>query len=611
MNIIHVSISDFSINFHNRPLFHPSMTLSLSGGDPLALLKNIFNRANNRQATTPDTSNQTATDGNTPPAPTPQPVADTAAFPPSKSLLFSLWQDWNATQTVSQSIDAMLMNPEFDPTPISREELMSERSRASFRLMSIAKTRHKLAHPQEGEPEPVDAEIFLHVAAKRMGAWILVFPPLNGGNPIHVDDLLEVLRQEQITTGIDMPALQNIAVDLVYFRMIPVAKGKLPGAPIDGKVVEDLPRSHQSRSPGQNGKFYYYQKNHFQYVEEEAQSAHAVPPKRGPSGVDIQGTEILGEMGQVVLPEGGENTMVTEDGRLIATREGKLVFDREKQLFCVQPYCVIDGTLDGPDNNITRESDVLVFGDVCAPASIQTTGSITIEGLVEAAILEADGDISISAGVLGDNRTLIRSKGNVSAKYMENCVVYAGGSVTTECIIRSHIYSDDRITVTHGRGKIIGGKLTAANQIEAKTIGSMAEHLIEINLGLITSAQLEQQALSEQLKSLQAEYDRVVEDVELLESEENNKAGASLQLGKSRLRRAALAVQVEQMKHRMDAISIYCEDFTACRLIATTLYPKIHVTIQEFEHTIMDDHSPCTVRVDAEGEFYINWTHIQ
>ena len=97
--------------------------------------------------------------------------------------------------------------------------------------------------------------------------------------------------------------------------------------------------------------------------------------------------------------------------------------------------------------------EILSFVEIFALGfSVHTTGTVTVDGAVEGAIVEAGGDIIITKGVLGDNSAMIKSGRTVRAAYLENCVVYAGTAILADCAINAQLYSDGAIRIVSGRG---------------------------------------------------------------------------------------------------------------------------------------------------------------
>ena len=89
----------------------------------------------------------------------------------------------------------------------------------------------------------------------------------------------------------------------------------------------------------------------------------------------------------------------------------------------------------------------MIHGSVESGVTIKATGSITIDGNVEACNLEAGKDIILRSGMVGGNKAHVRTKGNLYAKFIEYTVIQVEGRYGGRRIAQLHscvqrIYSD-------------------------------------------------------------------------------------------------------------------------------------------------------------------------
>ena len=102
--------------------------------------------------------------------------------------------------------------------------------------------------------------------------------------------------------------------------------------------------------------------------------------------------------------------------------------------------------------------------------SVKAGGNIVVKGIVEGATLEAGSDIILECGAKAGGNII--AGGNVVTKFIENATITAKGSVTSECILHSNVSSGTEVNVTGKRGFIAGGKVIAADKVQAKILGS-------------------------------------------------------------------------------------------------------------------------------------------
>lgn len=540
----------------------------------------------------------------------PQAPASASAQPqrnsslPNNSLLFSLWRMWDASRQepedlLQRSLEKIRLGMERPLLPLTQAERDTEYQRVSLRLQSSAVDRYRHTRSSMGMAlDQIDAKPFVHVALNRMAAWLLVFPPMNGGQEIQAEQLWAALRESGVLSGVHESALHSIVEERRYFELLPIAWGTPSQQGEDGYVRELIPPP----VPGQAAASWpidpavYLEQRYLRKVRKGDVICQAVAPKPGEPGMDVSGMPIPALSGKPAVLSGGQHTMVVQGTDLIADADGHVFY--KKGLYHVRPHTLVEGDLTEDFGQSHFPGDVTVLGDIPAHIVLQSGGSVIVHGLVEGAVIEAGGDVVVAGGVLGDDRAMIRAKGAVRAKYLENCVIYAGGLVESEGIIGAHVYSNDRINVLHGRGTVIGGKLSATHRIDANIIGSMAERLTEITLGERPYTKVEYQDLDEQLETLQNELTQIIRQIDQLEQTEDISGEELMQLAKLRMRRTSTALRRDSLRKLQASLDWQHKDLSDCTLSAQTVYPVTRVTIGGRTYNIKKQTTPCTVRLD-------------
>ena len=160
------------------------------------------------------------------------------------------------------------------------------------------------------------------------------------------------------------------------------------------------------------GNVDYRAQNYVQIIHTGDVLCEAIAPAPGEDGFDVLGTVIPAKEGKEAKLLLGQNTVLSEDKtKIVASMEGHLRFQEGK--FHVKPTFHVPGDVDFNVGNIDFLGDVHVKGDVREGFVIKATGTVTVEGLVEGAVIEADGDVIISNGILGDDKAVIKAGGLV------------------------------------------------------------------------------------------------------------------------------------------------------------------------------------------------------
>lgn len=527
--------------------------------------------------------------------------------------LLELWHRWTLRQ--DPLIMSLLGNGHGCEVPLSERELLRERVRliAKFerdskeflremnryeekklrleakRALEAAKGEETTGEQREDD-QLVDVKTFCRVYLSTGGivAWMLLIPPSNPDDLLPIEAIREVLRENNITNGVDAETIKYIASEHPYFTMIPVACGTPIQEGENGRIVEHYPRQlNKSVKLDERGVADYRAMNYMQSIKEGDVICDIIAPVPGVPGVRVDGsTAEPGAVKPAIVPA-GSNTVISEDGtKLLAAKDGHLEFDGSK--FCVKLILDIPSDVDYNTGNIEYNGDIHIRGDVRGTFAVKATGNITVDGLVEAATVEAGGDVLISCGVLGDNNAMIKSGGNLRAKYLENCVAYAGKSVFADCIMSSQVYCDESIQVTSGRGAIIGGTLVAAQSIKSRVVGTESGRKTELELGTLSYVKIERGSENQELKDAVQELKNVERDIDFLvkrlKSKERLAEHPEEQVSEPRLvaafqRQAALAARIEELTQHQQELEEMKPDLSKCRLECSTVYPPTMLDI--------------------------------
>jgi hypothetical protein len=167
----------------------------------------------------------------------------------------------------------------------------------------------------------------------------------------------------------------------------------------------------------------------------------------------------------------GQNVRVSDDGdALIATAGG--LPSRLGERVAVMPIYSVQGDVDFTTGNLDFEGNIMVTGGVRPGFRLRASGGIQIGGTVEAAHVEAGGDVTVNSGIVGHGKAVIRAGGAITARFVEAAELHAGGQILVASELRqTTAVSEDRIIVA-GPGRIVGGHVRGRESVEAKVIGS-------------------------------------------------------------------------------------------------------------------------------------------
>jgi hypothetical protein len=149
----------------------------------------------------------------------------------------------------------------------------------------------------------------------------------------------------------------------------------------------------------------------------------------------------------------------------------------------VEPTLIVAGDVNFASGNIDFPGDVIVRGDVKGGFRVRAGGKVEVHGMVEDAVIKANGDVLVKGGFEGSGRGLIHAGGAAHLKFIENQVLEAGGSIRLgESALNARIVSGDCVYLETGAGAVIGGRLQARRGISVRVLGNpgFAHTVVEV-----------------------------------------------------------------------------------------------------------------------------------
>lgn len=428
---------------------------------------------------------------------------------------------------------------------------------------------------QEMAPTALDAKPLVFISADRLAAWLMVFPPSGAGKELQRNMLDDALAQSSVTFGVDTELLDRLPAEPHrYFHLFFAAKGTPVTHGEDGYIEDFYSRSVQQKfTVDEHDRVDYFNLNLVQNVEKGSVICQAVPPVAGIPGRTVRNEEIPCREGKAVALPQGQNTEISEDGsQLLAGMSGRLEFSG--RTFRIKTLLEIDGNVDLSTGNINFMGDVHIRGDVCNGFSVRAMGDITIDGIVEAGVVESGGDLRVAKGILGDSRVVIRSRKNLYAKYMENCTVHVRENLFADYLANCDVYCDGEVQANTGKGKIIGGHIRAAGSVTAKTVGSRSENPTAISIGGRPCSEYERESLQYNVEELISELEKM--------SHQPTSPARTKQMNKLRLDLSVQKMKLARYDKELEEAEAAEEDTDVpdnCRLKCDIAHPGLVLTI--------------------------------
>jgi len=221
-----------------------------------------------------------------------------------------------------------------------------------------------------------------------------------------------------------------------------------------------------------------------------------IPTDHGTIGMNIKGEEVNPPpVAEVEFNKDCSGTELHPDdpNLLIAAIAGQptLISNGVK----INPVVIVDD-IDLSTGNMEFSGTVKVKGDVKTGMRLCVTGDVFVQGTVEAAEIQAGGNITVNGGIIGMAESQpggtavsarLRSEGSVQALFAESAVIEARESIMIAGNARQcDMMAGNEIIVGKNNpklGQIIGGKAQATQTVKAITLGSPTGNLTKIQVG--------------------------------------------------------------------------------------------------------------------------------
>lgn len=331
----------------------------------------------------------------------------------------------------------------------------------------------------QGNPIIINGEDYLlRISETRMEAFLILYRRFSE------KEIRGLLQENGIVYGIKEKALEELARGEQKYEEVFVAQGTAKKDGRDGYFEYHFnPRPETMPIILPDGSVDYNVLGKMELVTKGQLlvTYHAVLP--AVAGRDVQGNIMEAYEGKDLPPLQCKRCEMDEKGvQYYASTEGNVTL--EGRCLTVTPIYAIDGNLDAATGDVDFHGDVFVQGNVFAGVTLKTTGSITVNGHVETAHLYAGKDVILKNGMQGSGNGVIRAGRNVMARFLEQTQVYAGNEVNTGAILNCEVESGQSVVIAGNRGTIIGGSVTAVEQITAASIGNRAGVTTQLVIGL-------------------------------------------------------------------------------------------------------------------------------
>lgn len=439
-----------------------------------------------------------------------------------------------------------------------------------------------------------DGEFEVKIDKNWMASY-LTLQPAYGGREITLEDIKEKIERLGIVFGIHYGTIQSLLTEKTYGIPVLFAKGKEPIHGKDAQIDYQFPLEFKiSPKELENDKVDFKELQMIFAVSKDDVLARKIPSTPGEAGCNIGGKTIPAKPGKDLSLTAGRNAIISNDGLSIASAIDGQPILKGKAVF-VEPVLLIQGNVDYSIGNINFKGSVKILGHVLSGFSVKATEDIEINGVVEDSFIDAGRDLSVKSGILGGGEGTIKAGRDIHMSFVENSNIETGRTIMVGDALNSEMSAGDSIDAILGKGRIIGGKLSARNLISANILDAGATEKTFISVGYEPKTVFKLKNLKEVLIKIEYTYGEIQKHMNTLE--ELKRAGP-LPEDKELLLTRLFATE-EELSHNLEALKgeITMLETTMTKSaqplvkIRKTCYPNVRIKIGKHILDVFEEYN--------------------
>jgi len=440
----------------------------------------------------------------------------------------------------------------------------------------------------------------LNISSDKMKAVLKVYPALIN-LPLDFVTLERFLWKKGLKYGIETETLSQVVEGNPYYHEWLIAEGKPSKSGIDGSLKFYFQTGGFDIKPKilEDGRADYYDLEIIQVVEAGKTLVERTPPTEGINGINVLGEEIKARQGRDIrLPKGANTDIIADNSKLVSTSEGHISFANHK-VNIYQTY-EVKGHVDFNTGNINFPGNVIIKGNVNNGFTVIAGGDVEINGNL-AGTVTAGGNLNVKKGIIQGRA---EAEGNIYVRYIENGIAISKENlIVSEAIMHSTVKANKKLSVCGGkRGLIVGGHISAREDITAKNIGSPMGTTTILEVGVIPELVDEYKTLCTELKRQQENFEK---NVKILNTFQQFLAEGKLSAEKNELylkvweTQYATEKEIEKLVNQKNELEYKLQDVGDVYIKATeTMYCGAVLNMGKFSLHILDEKYNVMFRVE-------------
>lgn len=456
--------------------------------------------------------------------------------------------------------------------------------------------------------ECIDGTMDLVLSTDSMIATLSLTPP-QGGIPVSKEILQAALDEKGVREGVIAEAIEQALAEGHTSNLV-IARGRAPVAGDNG-YFESLIPDVRDRTPrvDASGHIDYRDQGEILVVHPGDPLLRRRPPTDGVAGANLLGAPIAAKPGKDVTfapnlsgvsiaPDDPDLLRAAIAGQPVRIKGGAMV----EPVFSIEEVSVASG-------NIDFDGSIVIRGDVSAGMTVRVSGDIEVGGVVEAATLEAGGNIVIKGGAMGrqghkdgGHAYHIRCGGSFTTAYVQQVSIEAGDSIfIDDMAMQSELSATNHIRVGNKkRGHIVGGKTQATLSITARVIGSPSPVITRFEVGVNPAMHKQLLEMTHQRDALETQF---LEISKLLDFARHNPARVRPEMiDKAKQTASNLSSQIAALRAEEETWTKQIELASqACVIAEEEMFEGVEVFIANQRYRVVGQHGPGKIGMGKYG----------
>ncbi len=520
---------------------------------------------------------------------------------------------------IEDSLYITVTGPQGAGRILKAEKIIEEIRKAGLKQFESEAVKQAASHAFHGTPVKIcppssipagfklvrDCNLRLVVDKSKMSVSLTCDPPFNGGEDISVAKIQMALSNSGIKVPPDYAVINDMVKSKKYDEAVVIAAGKQPTAGEDGYIKWNFETESKKIEIeiDDKGNVDYHKILKINTVNAGEIIGEKIDPVAGIDGFNVYNEPIKAKALKSAKMAKGKNVDITVDGYFFkALISGQLII--KNGIPSVVPLFEVKGDVDYSTGNIEFNGSVIVHGTVLDGFIVKSEGNIEIKKTVNAAILEAKGNIILAGGFIGKENGSIKAGGKIGARFIQGGVIYSEDEIIVENnIMHSNVTSGKQVVVKGRKAAIVGGRVFASEYVEAQTIGAPAGTKTNIDVGVDILKEQEIQRIDAEITQTAGYIQKIIISIDTLNNlkfknpQKFSEAQEQI-LQKSIVTKETLTARATELEEQKSALCAEIVGSQKGKVVALNLFfPGVFITVRKhFKYDIKD-----TIKCSAIG----------